>query len=220
MVMKGACSQITGAIAVGQRRVVTSQPPLATGDLYNIFRRPNAAFSCQQIGSLRCFSSWQSRWRLVSVARAGRMASVGLFGPPHALPLVMQLFKIAGESVIGFGLLLGGVGAQCAYGQTKPDNTAQNKRDQNPDEATADQQKMNAADRDTTARIRKSIMADKSLSTYAHNVKIISQDGTVTLKGPVRSDDEVQSIVSKATDVTGSAAKVINQMSVARTSNR
>jgi hyperosmotically inducible periplasmic protein len=127
----------------------------------------------------------------------------------------MQLFKIAGGSIVGFGLLLGGTGAQSANGQTKPDNTAENKRDQNPDEATADQQKMNPADRNITARIRRSIMADKSLSTYAHNVKIISQDGTVTLKGPVRSDDEVQSIVSKATDVTGNADKVINQMSVA-----
>jgi hyperosmotically inducible protein len=127
---------------------------------------------------------------------------------------LMQLFKIAGGSVIGFGLLLGS-GARPANGQTKPDNTAENKRDQNPDEATADQQKMNVADRDITARIRRSIMADKSLSTYAHNVKIISQDGIVTLKGPVRSDDEVQSIVSKATDVTGNADKIINQMSVA-----
>jgi hyperosmotically inducible protein len=78
----------------------------------------------------------------------------------------MQLFKIAGGSVIGFGLLLGS-GARPANGQTKPDNTAENKRDQNPDEATADQQKMNVADRDITARIRRSIMADKSLSTYA-----------------------------------------------------
>jgi hyperosmotically inducible protein len=47
------------------------------------------------------------------------------------------------------------------------------------------------------------------------NVKIISQDGMVTLKGPVRSDDEIKSIVAKAMDVTGSADKVINQMSVA-----
>jgi osmotically-inducible protein OsmY len=96
----------------------------------------------------------------------------------------------------------------------KADNTAVNKRDQNPGEATADQQKMNAADREITAKIRRSIMADKALSTYAHNVKIISQDGTVTLKGPVRSDDEVKAIVSMATDVTGSVDKVINQMSV------
>jgi osmotically-inducible protein OsmY len=76
---------------------------------------------------------------------------------------------------------------------------------------------MNAADRSLTAKIRSSIMADKSLSTYAQNVKIISQDGTVTLKGPVRSDEEVKSIVAKATDVTGNAGKVINQMSVAPT---
>ena len=73
---------------------------------------------------------------------------------------------------------------------------------------------MNPADRDTTAKIRKAIMADKSLSTYAHNVKIICQDGVVTLKGPVRSDDEVNSIVSKATDITGTSYKVVNQLSV------
>jgi hyperosmotically inducible protein len=104
--------------------------------------------------------------------------------------------------------------AQSSDAQTKPDNSAVNKRDQNPAEATADQQKMNPTDRGIAAKIRKSIIADKSLSTYAHNVKIISQDGTVTLKGPVRSDDEVKSIVSKATIVTGSSEKVVNQLSV------
>ena len=55
---------------------------------------------------------------------------------------------------------------------------------------TADQQKMNAADQEITRKIRRSIIADKSLSTYAHNIKIISQDGAVTLKGPVKSDAE------------------------------
>src|ERR1017187_9333300 len=115
--------------------------------------------------------------------------------------------------IVGTSLSAGALHAQDA--KTKPDNSAVNKRDQNPDEATADQQKMNATDRGITAKIRKSLMGDKTLSTYAHNVKIISQDGTVTLKGPVRSDAEVQSIVAKATDVTGSADKVINQLSVA-----
>jgi hyperosmotically inducible protein len=102
----------------------------------------------------------------------------------------------------------------------KPDNTAVNKRDQSPAESTADQQKMNAQDRALAAKIRHSIMADKSLSTYGHNVKIISQDGVVTLKGPVRSEDEVKSILSKAVEVTGSADKVINQLSVAPASKR
>ncbi len=73
---------------------------------------------------------------------------------------------------------------------------------------------MNAADRNLSAKIRRSIMADKSLSMYAHNVKVISQDGSVTLKGPVRSDEEVKSIVSKAVAITSSADKVSNQMTV------
>jgi hyperosmotically inducible periplasmic protein len=96
----------------------------------------------------------------------------------------------------------------------KPDNTKVNERDNNPGESTADQQKMNAADRALTAKIRKSVMADKSLSTYAHNVKIISQHGTVTLKGPVQSDDEMKSIMAKATEGAGSPDKIVNQMSV------
>jgi hyperosmotically inducible periplasmic protein len=65
-----------------------------------------------------------------------------------------------------------------------------------------------------TAKIRKAVMADKSLSTYAHNVKIISQNGTETLNGPVHSDDEMKSIVAKATEGTGSPDKIVNQMSV------
>jgi hyperosmotically inducible periplasmic protein len=104
--------------------------------------------------------------------------------------------------------------AQSPESQAKPDNTKVNERDRNPDEATADRQKMNAADRKLTAEIRKSVMADKALSTYAHNVKIVSQNGTVTLKGPVRSDVEVKSIVAKAVEVVGSPEKVVNQMSV------
>jgi hyperosmotically inducible protein len=104
--------------------------------------------------------------------------------------------------------------AQVPESQAKPDNTKVNERDRNPDEATADRQKMNASDRKLTAEIRKSVMADKALSTYAHNVKIISQDGTVTLKGPVRSDDEVKSILAKAVEAVGSPDKVVNQMSV------
>ena len=109
--------------------------------------------------------------------------------------------------------------AVMAYGQTpdegaKPDNTKVNKRDRNAGEATADQQKMNATDRELTRKIRRSIMADKSLSTYAHNIKIISQNGAVTLKGPVKSNDEKQTVIAKAVAVAGSADKVTDQISV------
>ena len=130
----------------------------------------------------------------------------------------MTINNMAKTSALAVAFLLGAswavpVGAQ-SDSPTKPDNTAVNKRDRSPGEATADQQKMNPADRALTAKIRSAVMADKSLSTYAHNVKIISQSGTVTLKGPVRSNAEVESIVSKATASAGGSDKVVNLLSV------
>ncbi len=72
-------------------------------------------------------------------------------------------------------------------------------------EPTADQQKNNHSDLDLTAKIRRSIMKDKGLSTSAHNVKIIAQGGIVTLKGPVRSEDEKVSVTQKAVEIAGEA---------------
>jgi osmotically-inducible protein OsmY len=105
-------------------------------------------------------------------------------------------------------------GPTFAQSSTQPDNTKVNKADRQPGAVTADQQKMNTSDRDLTKKIRQAIVADKSLSTYAHNVKIISQNGTVTLKGPVRSDAEKATIQAKAAEIAGSADKVDNQISV------
>ena len=84
-----------------------------------------------------------------------------------------------------------------------PDNTKVNKRDQSKAEPTADQQKEDASDRNITRRIRRAIMKDKSLSSYAHNVKIITQNGMVTLRGPVRSEKEKRAIEAKAKKVAG-----------------
>jgi hyperosmotically inducible protein len=97
--------------------------------------------------------------------------------------------------------------------QPAPDNTKTNQRDTNKAEPTADQQKENQSDREMTRQIRKSIAQDKTLSTYAHNVKIISQDGVVTLKGPVRSDEEKTAVEAKAADVAGKD-KVTSQLEV------
>jgi len=96
----------------------------------------------------------------------------------------------------------------------QPDNTQMNMRDRNVNEKTADQQKDNQSDRSITQKIRRAIMEDKSLSTDAHNVKIISQDGAVTLKGPVMSTHEKDVIVEKAVSVTGSPDKVTDQITV------
>jgi hypothetical protein len=92
-----------------------------------------------------------------------------------------------------------------------PDNTKKNKDQTNP---TADQQKMNASDREFTQKIRKAINEDKSLSTYAHNIKIITQDGKVTLRGPVRSEDEKNNLQEKAVAVAGQE-NVTNQLEIA-----
>lgn len=90
----------------------------------------------------------------------------------------------------------------------KADNTGVNKRDRNQQEPTADQQKENRSDREITQQIRRSILDDKSLSTNAHNVKIITQNGSVTLKGPVRSEEEKRVVEEKAREVAG--AKNVN----------
>ena len=95
--------------------------------------------------------------------------------------------------------------------QPAPDNTKRNKNQTDP---SADQQKMNPADRIITQKIRKAIHEDKSLSTYAHNIKIISQDGKVTLRGPVRSEDEKSNLQAKAAEVAGQD-NVTNQLEIA-----
>ena len=106
-------------------------------------------------------------------------------------------------------LLLAGTAGIWAQ-QPAADNTKMNQQDTNN---TAQQQKENPSDRQLTQNVRKAIMQDKSLSTYAHNVKVISQNGTVTLRGPVHSDDEKQAIEAKAAEVAGKD-NVVNDLTV------
>jgi hyperosmotically inducible protein len=103
---------------------------------------------------------------------------------------------------------------QSSQGTSVPaDNTKINQRDQNANQPTADQQKESRSDRDITQQIRRSIVKDKSLSTYAHNVKVITQNGQVTLKGPVKTDDEKRAIEAKAAEVAGNN-KVTSELNV------
>jgi hyperosmotically inducible protein len=99
------------------------------------------------------------------------------------------------------------------FATQEPDNSKTNQQDREKGSATADQQGENQADRDLAKKIRKSIMDDKSLSTYAHNVKVIVRGGSVTLKGPVRSEGEKTAIEAKAVEIAG-AANVKNELSV------
>ena len=57
-------------------------------------------------------------------------------------------------------------------------------------------------------------MKDKSLSTYAHNVKVIAQNGMVTLKGPVKSEEEKQAVETKAGQIAG-PDKVTSEIQIA-----
>lgn len=76
-------------------------------------------------------------------------------------------------------------------------------------------QKMTKADRELTQKIRKSVVADKSLSVEAHNIHITARDGAVTLTGTVKSDEEKNAVESKATEIAG-AGKVTDNLAVSQ----
>jgi hyperosmotically inducible periplasmic protein len=97
--------------------------------------------------------------------------------------------------------------------QTAPDNTGQNVRDRGGATLTPGDQGNKTADLTLTQRIRKALMADKSLSTTAKNIKIITVNGLVTLRGPVKTPQEREKIVAKAQDVAG-MDKVDNQLEI------
>ena len=117
--------------------------------------------------------------------------------------------SLAGASL----LLVIPMWAQQQPASTQPDNTKLNQRDRQPGEPTADQQKENTSDRDLAKQVRQSFVHDKSLSTYAHNVKVIAQGGKVTLKGPVHSEEEKNALGAKAAEIAG-ASNVDNQLDV------
>ena len=100
-----------------------------------------------------------------------------------------------------------------ATSSSVPADNAKRNQDASNRIRTADDQKENASDRALTQQIRKNVMADKQLSTYAHNVKIVAVDGTVTLNGVVRSDEEKMSVAQKAEAVAG-AGHVVNKLKI------
>ena len=96
---------------------------------------------------------------------------------------------------------------------TAPDNTGRNVRDRGGATMTPGDQSESEADRTVTQQIRRAVVADDSLSTTAKNVKIITTDGIVTLRGPVQSPHEKEAIEAKARQLAG-MNKVDNQLEV------
>jgi hyperosmotically inducible periplasmic protein len=101
-----------------------------------------------------------------------------------------------------------------ANAQTAADNTRQNSSDPINKAATADMQKNDQEDLALTRQIRASVMADKSLSTYAHNIKIVSINGNVTLNGVVRSQKERDAIEVKTKTIANNGS-IINNLKIA-----
>jgi hyperosmotically inducible periplasmic protein len=122
----------------------------------------------------------------------------------------LKMFLCAGVLTVTCALA---IAQDSSSQQPAPDNTKVNERDKNKAQPTADQQKENQPDRELARQIRRSIVQDKALSSYAHNVKIIAQSGMVTLKGPVRSDDDKSAIEAKAAEIAG-ADKVTSLLEV------
>jgi hyperosmotically inducible periplasmic protein len=125
----------------------------------------------------------------------------------------MRLLPLCGCLVVASVTMLPTTGFcqdQSSAPATTPDNSAKNKAHSH----TADQQSEATSDRMLTKKIREALVADKSLSTYGHNVKIITKEGMVTLKGPVHSDDEKSTIASKAAEIAGGTDKITNKLTV------
>jgi osmotically-inducible protein OsmY len=83
----------------------------------------------------------------------------------------------------------------------EPDNTGRNVRDRSDATLTPDEQGTSEADRELTAKLRRAITSNDQLSVDAKNIKIITVDGKVTLRGPVEDAQEmsaIQSIVKQA----------------------
>ena len=129
------------------------------------------------------------------------------------------MIKIACKTILAtFLFCCFGLWAQDAGNQTRPtapDNTRTNQRDRSASTPTADQQKENTADRELARQVRHALVEDKSLSTYARNVKVISQDGIVTLRGPVRTEREKTAIENKAAEIAGGPDKVHSELEIA-----
>jgi len=105
----------------------------------------------------------------------------------------------------------------CESDHTPPnaDNTGRNVRDRSSQAVTSGNQSENESDRTITQNIRQALMTDDSLSTDAKNIKVITINGLVTLRGPVNSDREKNEIGRKVKNISG-VRNIDNQLEIIR----
>ena len=97
--------------------------------------------------------------------------------------------------------------------ETKPDNTATNARDRSGETKTSGDQSNSSADLKTTQAIRQALIKDRELSTTAKNIKVITANGQVTLRGPVKTAQEKAKIDQIAKSAAG-GAEINDQLDV------
>lgn len=97
--------------------------------------------------------------------------------------------------------------------KTKPDNTAINERDRSNDTQTSGDQSNSSADLKITQAIRQALMKDGELSTSAKNIKVITENGQVTLRGPVKTAQEKAKVDQLAKSAAG-GAPIVDQLDV------
>ena len=109
--------------------------------------------------------------------------------------------------------------ATAADEQTQPDNSATNQRDRSGETQTSGDQSNTPADLKITQNIRRSLMKDSELSTSAKNIKVITADGQVTLRGPVKTAEERAKINQIARSAAG-GAQIVDQLEVKESKQR
>jgi hyperosmotically inducible periplasmic protein len=120
---------------------------------------------------------------------------------------------------LALAVLFGATAAQSnTNNKTKGDNTKVNQRDRADTAKTADQQSMSGNETELTRSIREEIMKIDGLSAYGQNIKIITTDGKVTIKGPVRTEAEKANVLRVAKNKAGSAT-VVDEVTVVPETN-
>ena len=97
--------------------------------------------------------------------------------------------------------------------KAKPDNTATNERDRSGETKTSGDQSNNSADLKITQAIRRALMKDRELSTTAKNIKVVTANGQVTLRGPVKTAQEKAKVDQIARSAAG-GAQINDQLDV------
>jgi hyperosmotically inducible periplasmic protein len=133
--------------------------------------------------------------------------------------MMLQKVLLYALALLALGGYSGTVGAAdktvATPSQTAPDNTGRNVRDRGGDTVTPKDQSNKQADLHLTQQIRKALMADKALSTNAKNIKIITANGFVILRGPVNTPQEKATIEAKAQRIAW-ANNVESQLEISR----